>query len=625
MKPWNIAAARHAYSVPHWADGYFDIDDRGRLVVRPQGEGGPEFALSEVMRRTAECGLRVPVLLRFTDILGHKLRRMQDAFARAMADQEYDGGYTAVFPIKVNQQRSVVTELVRAGAGQAGFGLEAGSKPELVAVLAMSQGGTVICNGYKDREYIRLALIGRRLGLDVYIVIEKANELPLVLEEAARLGVQPLLGVRMRLASLGAGKWQNTGGDKAKFGLLPRQVLDLSAQLKSAGFNDSLRLIHCHMGSQISNVRDISGGMREMSRYLVELLRLGHPIETVDVGGGLGIDYEGTRSRSDCSVNYGLDQYAMAIVTPLAETCREHGLKMPRVVTEAGRAMTAHHAVLVANVTSVEQGTAGAFDPGDVPTHPVLAHLHELCSELGRRPAAELVHDAQHYLTEGLSRFSLGQLSLAERATLDDLYYTVVRGAIARLSEDVRSQRLLKEELEDRLADKYFLNFSVFQSVPDIWALEQVFPIVPLTRLDERPTRRGVLEDLTCDSDGRIDRYVDSEGLENSMPLHELKADQPYLLGLFLVGAYQETLGDMHNLFGDTDSVNVRVVDGDFQLSAAREGDTTQALLRYVGYDIDELRLAYRSKLSRAGLDAELAQSIAAALEAGLQGYTYLS
>lgn len=625
MKPWNIAAARHAYSVPHWADGYFDIDDRGRLVVRPMGEGGPEIALTEVMRRTAERGLRVPLLLRFTDILGHKLRRMQDAFARAMADQDYDGGYTAVFPIKVNQQRSVVTELVRAGAGQAGFGLEAGSKPELVAVLAMSQGGTVICNGYKDREYIRLALIGRRLGLDVYIVIEKANELPLVLEEAARLGVQPLLGVRMRLASLGAGKWQNTGGDKAKFGLLPRQVLDLSGQLKSAGFNDSLRLVHCHMGSQISNVRDISAGMREMSRYLIELVKLGHPIETVDVGGGLGIDYEGTRSRSDCSVNYGLDQYAMAIVTPLAETCREHALKMPRLVTEAGRAMTAHHAVLVANVTAVEQGTAGAFDPNNEPTHPVLAHLHTLCSELGRRPAAELVHDAQHYLTEGLSRFALGHLSLDERATLDDLYYTVVRGAIARLSEDVRSQRMLKEELEDRLADKYFLNFSVFQSVPDIWALEQVFPIVPLNRLDERPTRRGVLEDLTCDSDGRIDRYVDSEGLESSMPLHELKPDQPYLLGLFLVGAYQETLGDMHNLFGDTDSVNVRVVEGDFELSAAREGDTTQALLRYVGYDIDELRLAYRAKLSRAGLDAELSQSIAAALEAGLQGYTYLS
>jgi arginine decarboxylase len=591
------------------------------------GVDGAEIALQDVVNAaSAQCGLRIPLLVRFTDILGHKLRRMQAAFAGAMADLEYTGGYTAVFPIKVNQQRSVVAELVRSGTS--GFGLEAGSKPELVAVLAMSQGGTVICNGYKDREYIRLALIGRKLGLDVYIVIEKANELPLVLEESARLGVQPLLGVRMRLASLGAGKWQNTGGDKAKFGLLPRQVLDLSAQLKAAGMNDALRLVHCHMGSQISNVRDIAAGMREMSRYLIELTRLGHPIETVDVGGGLGIDYEGTRSRSDCSINYGLDEYAHAIVSPLAECCREHSLAMPRIITEAGRAMTAHHAVLVANVTAVEQGTEGAFDAAQLPEHPVLRHLHQLCGDLGRRPPTELFHEAQHYLSEGLARFALGQLSLAERAALDDLYYTVVRGVIASLNEDVRSQRELKEELEDRLADKYFLNFSVFQSVPDVWALEQVFPIVPLTRLDEKPERRGVLEDLTCDSDGRIDRYVDSEGLENSMPLHALKPGEIYNLGLFLVGAYQETLGDMHNLFGDTDSINVALdsaqPDG-YTLSAAREGDTTGELLKYVGYDIEQLRQAYRSKITAAALPLDEAELIANALESGLQGYTYLA
>jgi len=461
--------------------------------------------------------------------------------------------------------------------------------------------------------------------LDVCIVIEKANELEVVIEEARRMQVKPLIGVRVRLASIGTGKWQNTGGDKGKFGLLPRQVLDLCQQLKAAGMESCLRLVHCHMGSQISNVRDIAAGMRELTRYVVELSKLGHSIEFVDVGGGLAVDYEGTRSRSSCSMSYGLDQYANAIVMPLAEVCAEHGLPAPRILTESGRAMTAHHAVLVANVTAVERGFEGHYAPDHEPLHPVLRHLHELCASLDTRPAMEIYQEAQHYLGEGLSRFALGQLGLEERAQLDDLYYAAVRGAERRLSDQVRSQRELKEEIEDKLSDKYFLNFSVFQSVPDVWALEQIFPIMPLNRLHERPDRRAVLEDLTCDSDGRIDRFVDSEGIESSLPLHSLRANESYLLGLFLVGAYQETLGDMHNLFGDTDSVNVTMHGDGYQLSALRQGDATNELLRYVGYDVDELRLGFRSKLARAGLGADEAKWIGDALEAGLQGYTYLA
>jgi arginine decarboxylase len=609
--------------VPNWSEGYFDIDPSGRVLVRPLADEGPSFALLDVVKEARARGLRIPLLLRFPDVLRHKLKRLQGAFADAMKAHGYSGGYSAIFPIKVNQQRSVVQEFAQ--VFDEGFGLEAGSKPELIAVLAMSPGGLVICNGYKDREYIRLALMGVKLGLKVFIVIEKVNELELVIEEARRLDVLPFLGVRIRLAAVGAGKWQNTGGDKGKFGLLPGQVIKLCQDLEQAGLKQSLRLVHCHMGSQMSNVRDIAAGMRELTRYVVELSQAGFDIGYVDVGGGLAVDYEGTRSRSSCSMAYGLEQYANAIITPLAEACAEHGLHPPRVLSESGRAMTAHHAVLVANVTAVEQGAEGRFSAAETPRHPVLRHLHELCAQLDSRPAFEIYHEAQYHLQEGQALFAMGHLNLAERAQLDDIYYAAMRGAAARLRGDVRTQRELKEEIEDKLCDKYFVNFSVFQSVPDVWALEQIFPIMPLDRHLEEPVRRAVLEDLTCDSDGRIDRFVDSGGLENSIPLHPLKDGEDYLLGLFLVGAYQETLGDMHNLFGDTDSLNVHVRGNEMSLSAFKEGDATDELLKYVGYDIDELRMGFRAKLNRAKLGAELAKQFADAFESGLQGYTYLA
>jgi arginine decarboxylase len=622
---WNLDRARRTYSIAHWGEGYFDIDAGGRIEVRPQGAGGPAIALPEAVDRALAGGLKLPLLLRFSDILGDRLGKLQAAFARAMAEFDYAGGYTAIYPIKVNQHLGVAGELASPGGGE-GFGLEAGSKPELMAVLALARpGSVVVCNGYKDREYIRLALIGRRLGLQTFIVIEKPSELTVVLEEAAALGVKPGIGVRMRLASLGAGKWQNSGGDKAKFGLSPRQVLDLWKSLRDAGMADCLGLLHFHMGSQISNVRDIANGMREATRYFVEVSALGSPIRYMDVGGGLGVDYEGTRSRSFCSINYGLDQYAANIVQPLAEACAEHGLAPPRVLTESGRAMTAHHAVLVANVSEVERAPEGSIPPARPDEAGVIRHLREIRDALDERPALELWHEAQHFQSEGQALYALGQLDLADRARIDDLFYAIAHGVRRRLNHEEKSHRPVLDELDERLVDKYFVNFSVFESVPDVWAIDQVFPITPIARLDEVPDRRGVIADLTCDSDGRIDTYVDDGDLDSSLPLHSPRAGESYRLGIFMVGAYQDTLGDIHNLFGDTDAVNVRLEAEGYSFERSRRGDTTDVMLDYVGYDLARLRSEYRAKIDAAALPAEEATRFEAALEAGLTGYTYLA
>ncbi|MEZ0476753.1 arginine decarboxylase, partial [Luteimonas salinilitoris] len=599
MTAWSPDHARKTYSIPHWAEGYFDVD-AGRVVVRPAGADSPALALPAVVDAALAAGAQLPLLVRFPEILGDRLRALQAAFAQAQAEWDYAGGYTAVYPIKVNQHQGVAGTLA-SHAGD-GFGLEAGSKPELMAVLALSRpGGVIVCNGYKDREYIRLALIGRRLGLQTFIVIEKPSELALVMEEAAALGVAPVLGVRMRLASLGAGKWQNSGGDKAKFGLSPRQLLDLWKSLRDSGMAGALQLLHFHMGSQISNVRDIASGMREATRYFVELSKLGAAISHVDVGGGLGIDYEGTRSRSYNSVNYGMQQYAGSIVQPLADACAEHGLAPPRIITECGRAMTAHHAVLVANVSEVEAAPEGRVPDLHDDEPAVIRHLREIHDELTSRPAVELFHEAQHHHAEGLALYALGQIDLVHRARIDDLFYAIAHAVRARLTYDEKSHRPLLDELNERLVDKYFVNFSVFESMPDVWAIDQVFPILPIDRLDEAPTRRGVIADLTCDSDGKIDTYVENEDLDSSLPLHPLRAGESYRLGFFLVGAYQEILGDIHNLFGDTDAIEVRS-DGDgFAIQQQRRGDTTDVMLDYVGYRIDDLRRAYDDKIAAEG------------------------
>jgi arginine decarboxylase len=621
---WSTSAARDTYAMAHWGDGYVDVNDAGDIVIRPRGPTGPALSLPGIVARARAESLRLPLLVRFPDILADRLAKLQDAFAKAIGEWNYSGGYTAIYPIKVNQQRGVAGELVAAGTH--GFGLEAGSKPELMAVLAMARPGSiVICNGYKDREYVRLALIGLKLGLRVHIVIEKLSELDHVFAEARALDVEPLLGVRVRLASIGAGKWQNTGGDKGKFGLSPDQVLTLIKRLDEAGLKHTLKLQHFHMGSQISNVRDIANGMREATRYFVEMIRMGVPLDIVDVGGGLGVDYEGTRSRSHNSINYSVEQYAATIVQSLAEAVEAEGLNAPHILTEAGRAMTAHHAVMVVNVTEVEEVPAGAIPPPDVAEPAVLRRLRETHEELGRRPPLELFHEAQHHLVEGQTLYALGQLTLTDRARLDEMYYAIANAVRTRLLPAERSHRQALDELDEKLVDKYFVNFSVFESVPDIWAIGQIFPIAPIARLDEQPTRRGVIVDLTCDSDGRIDHYVDAEGVDVSLPLHALNDGESYRLGIFMVGAYQETLGDIHNLFGDTDAVNVRVDGDSYVFAHRRSGDTTDLMLDYVGYDLAVLRQSYRDRIAAAGVIGAAAEQLYDTLDGGLTAYTYLA
>jgi arginine decarboxylase len=625
MTAWTLDRARELYNIANWNGGYFHINDRGRVCLRVPGlPDHPGVDLFELARSLRESGQSSwPVLIRFQDILSDRVRRLRGAFDRAREETGFEGAYTAVYPIKVNQQRSVVERIL--GEGGDRVGLEAGSKPELMAVLALSRpGGVIVCNGYKDREYLRLALIGNLLGHRVYIVIEKPSELDGVMEASRDLGVRPMLGMRVRLASIGKGKWQNTGGEKAKFGLSASQSLGLLERLREADMLDCMQLLHFHMGSQIANIRDIQAGMSEAGRFYAELRRLGADIRVVDAGGGLGVDYEGSRSRNDCSMNYSLQEYANNIVRSLVNTCRECDLPHPQIFTESGRALTAHHAVLVTNVIDTERAPdrEGLAPPGD--DEPLILqdmwHLYE--NPEGIAPT-EVYHDLAHWLSEAQAMYTHGVLDLAQRARAETLYFATCR----RLASDdaLRLPAEIRDEINEKLADKYFCNFSVFQSIPDVWAIDQIFPIMPLHRLEEPPTRRAVLQDLTCDSDGHVDRYVDSEGVETSLPLHPLREGEPYLLGIFLVGAYQEILGDLHNLFGDTDSINVVLEPGGgHRLEQPERGDTVDELLRYVHFDPEALAAAYRAKVAAAGLDEALGERVLAELEHGLSGYTYL-
>ncbi|HET8552274.1 MAG TPA: biosynthetic arginine decarboxylase [Gammaproteobacteria bacterium] len=613
--------ARDIFNIAHWGAGYFDVNDAGHVVVTPRRDpSAGTIDLHELTGAIQDAGLALPVLVRFVDILRDRVARLATTFQTAIAHHDYAGRYTPIFPIKVNQQASVVEEILRDGLA----GLECGSKSELMAVLGVAPaGGTVICNGYKDREYLALALIGQALGLKVYIVVEKLSELVLLLAESAAMDIQPRIGLRVRLATIGAGKWQNTGGEKSKFGLSAAQALIALDKLRAAGRLDCLQLLHCHLGSQVANIRDIQRGMTEVARYYAELRAAGAAIDVVDVGGGLGVDYEGTRSRSYCSVNYSLARYAEVIVRALAEVAAERDLPQPNIVSESGRALTAHHAVLIADVIDVEAVPETEPRPpaDDAPTilHDLWANYVEI-----DKNGAESYQDALYWLGEVHNLYSHGIVSLAERAEAEQIYQALCRKLRGRLRDSARSQRELIDELNEKLADKYFCNLSVFQSLPDVWAIDQVFPILPIHRLDEPLTRRGVLKDLTCDSDGRIDRYVDCDGIEPTLPLHAPDG-KPYLLGFFLVGAYQEILGDMHNLFGDTNSVNVELTgDGGWQLARPEYGDTAAELLRYVHFDTEALLATYRQRINAADLPAPRREEYLEALAAGLEGYTYL-
>ena len=621
------ACCEQIYAISRWGEGYFRIDAAGHLCVRPNPASSTEIDLARLAARLRDEGLSLPVLVRFDDILRHRVQTLRGAFEAAMARAEWRGAYRPVYPIKVNQQRSVVRAILSGGR----IGLEAGSKPELMAVLALvPDGETVICNGYKDRDYIRLALIGRRLGLPVVIVIEKPSELDLVVEEAARLGVEPLLGVRVRLAAAAEGKWQNSGGEKAKFGLSANQVLRLIDQLRAAGGLGWLRLLHAHLGSQIPNLADIRAGVTELARFYAELRELGAGLDTVDLGGGLGVDYEGTRTRAYCSVNYGPEGYAETIVETLAAVCRERGLPDPDLVTESGRALTAHHAVLITDVVDREQ--AGGLQPmtwhAQSASDSDLDALEQALASTARETPLELFERAETALLSARARFTAGRLGLTGRARADELYAAICRALRPRLSQANRRQRELLDRINAELADKLFCNFSLFQSLPDVWAIDQIFPIVPLQRLDEPPGERGVVQDLTCDSDGCIASYVDQDGIEASLPVHAFDPrSETYLLGVFLVGAYQEILGDIHNLFGDTDAVNVELdagaTDG-YRLLEPERGDSADELLSYVHFQPRELLSRYRRRIDAAELERGERERLYLELKAGLYGYTYL-
>lgn len=625
MTDWDIQQARDTYNTAYWGGGYFDIGPAGTLLAYPDRDASrPGIDLARLADEAREAGLALPVLVRFADILHDRVNTLCNAFAKAMRADDYQGKYTAVYPIKVNQQRRVVQEIIRHGNGR--VGLESGSKPELMAVLAMAPiGGTVVCNGYKDREYIRLALRGIQLGLKVHIVIEKSSEVDDILAEAAALNVKPLLGLRVRLASIGAGKWQNTGGEKSKFGLTASQALDVVERLKANGLGDSLKLLHFHLGSQIPHILDIQRGMREAARYYAELRRMGLPVEIVDVGGGLGVDYEGTRSRSYCSMNYSVEEYATTVVRTLWEICAEHDLPHPDIVSESGRALTAHHAVLITNVIDIDRvPEAESAQQPDEDAPLILHDLWRNLQQVSGRSAAESYHDACHWLSEAQTKYTHGLLTLEQRAAAERLYQATCRRVFARLDPRQRAHRELLDELNEKLADKLFCNFSIFQSMPDIWAIQQIFPILPLTRLDEEPARRNVLQDLTCDSDGTISQYVDREGIETTLPLPPYRDGEEYLLGVFMVGAYQEILGDMHNLFGDTDSMTVELTDDGYRLADLRGGDTVESVLRYVHFDAAELMDEYRRRVKASAMSAEEQAATVEELHAGLRGYTYL-
>ena len=631
---WSIAQAKALYNVEGWGAGYFDVSERGRVIVRPDREH-PERALDlfDLANDLEEQGVGLPVLLRFSDILRSRIESLSERFAAAIREFDYTGSYTTVYPIKVNQQRHVVEEIVQFGTLH-GVGLECGSKPELQAVLGLTEstGHMIVCNGYKDEEFMRLALMGQKLGHRVFIVIEQPSELDVLLEAADDLGVQPSAGVRIKLSSEGAGRWAQSGGERSKFGLNAAQVMKLIDRLRAARRLDLLKLVHFHIGSQVTDIRFIKSALQEIARYYVELRRAGVDLEYVDVGGGLGVDYDGTASTSHASVNYSLQEYANDVVYTIAEVCRSHQLPMPHLISESGRALTAHHALLLVKVIDVESQAQPPLPEITGEDHPLLQNMladyHTLDNpKLAARAhkVLEVFHDAAFDKEQARQYFNSGVLRLHERAMAETIYFATVN-RIAQLARNDRdAYREIAAELEAVLVDRYFCNFSLFQSLPDSWAIDQLFPVMPVHRLDEPPERRGTLQDVTCDSDGKIDRFIGAKKGRPSLALHEFRDGEDYVLGIFLTGAYQEILGDLHNLFGDTNAVHLELTEQGYEITDLVHGDTVAEVLNYVQFDASSLLATFRRKVGAAkALSRQEANTFIAEYVAGLEGYTYL-
>jgi arginine decarboxylase len=629
-RKWTVADSAETYGSKSWSHGYFSVNDRGHVIAHPLGPESGTIDLKELVDEVARRGIGLPLLIRFSDILKSRVIELHEAFRRAIAEFGYKNEYRGVYPIKVNQHRYVVEEIVEFGRPYH-YGLEAGSKPELLAVMALldDEEALIICNGYKDEEYIETALMASKLGRKVLIVVEKYSELELISTTAARIGVRPRIGIRVKLASKGSGRWEASGGDRSKFGLSTREVVEAIRFLRENDMLPCFELLHFHLGSQISAIRAVKNALREAGRFYVECVKLGAPLKYFDAGGGLGVDYDGSQTNFASSMNYTLQEYANDIVFGLQEICEAAGVPQPIIVTESGRAVVAHHSMLVIDVLGVGEFDVGKA-PEDLPDNAsrVVRNLFDTYNEVSLKNLRESFHDALEYREEALSLFALGNLSLTERVIAEDIFWAICH----KILKNVREMREVPEEfegLERALSDTYFCNFSMFQSLPDIWAIDQLFPIMPIHRLTEEPSRRAVLADITCDSDGKIDRFIDRRDVKNVLELHPFVPDQEYHLGVFLIGAYQEILGDLHNLFGNTNTVHVSLAPGGgYQIEHVVAGDTVTDVLKYVSYAREDLVARVRRFAEMAvranRMSLEETRSLLRMYEEGLSGYTYL-
>ena len=628
-EPWTIESARALYNIEGWGIGYFDINAKGHIVVRPDtNRPERELDLYEMAVDLEEQGVGLPVLLRFSDILRSRIESLSAKFAAAKTEYAYEGGYTTVFPIKVNQQRHVVEEIVEFGKAT-GVGLECGSKPELQAVLGLAEhtDHLIVCNGYKDEEFMRLALMGQKLGHQVFIVLEQLSEVDILLQVADELGVTPTAGVRIKLYTEGSGRWAKSGGEKSKFGLTTAQLVKLIDKLKAANRLDIIKLIHFHLGSQITDIHYIKTGLQEIARYYAELRSLGVDITHVDVGGGLGVDYDGSNSTSQASVNYSLQEYANDVIYTLAEACREHELPMPHVISESGRALTAHHALLLISVIDVESQADNVVPELTEDNHPMLHEMAADFASISSRRVREVYHDAVFAKERAHELFNSGVITLRDRAVAEQIYLATISKVAIHAQKDREEYEDIIEDLEAILVDRYFCNFSLFQSLPDSWAIDQLFPIVPIHRLNEEPIRRGTIQDVTCDSDGKIEQFIGDRPYRKSLELHPFEDGNPYILGIFLTGAYQEILGDLHNLFGDTNAVHIRLPKKKkgYEVTDLVHGDTVTEVLDYVQFRASDLLAVFRRKVNNANnLTRQEANTFVADYLAGLEGYTYL-
>lgn len=631
LRRWSIADSLETYHVHRWGEGYVSIHENGNLLVTPRGPDGGSIDMKALVGELQQRGIELPLLLRFSDILRSRIELLNKAFHVAMTDYGYAGLYRGVYPIKVNQSRKVVEEVMAFGK-RYNYGLEAGSKPELMAIMAIHDNpdALIVCNGYKDTEYIETALLASRLGHKVILVIEKPSEVEQIHAVSQQHGILPTLGLRAKLSSRGAGHWKQSGGDRSKFGLSAAEMVAAVHKLREWGWLDRLQLLHFHLGSQISAIRSIKNALREAGRLFVELYKMGcQALEYCDVGGGLGVDYDGSQTNFASSMNYTIQEYANDVVYIVQEICDASGVPHPTLVTESGRAVAAHHSVLVVNVLGVnELDTGEGLERVPDDANALVKYLAETHDLVNSKNLLESYHDALEYKDQVLQLFNLGHLSLEERVTCEKLFW----GTIQRILGFMRNLTHLPEELdglEKALCDTYFCNFSTFQSLPDAWAVGQLFPIVPIHRLNERPTRRAILADITCDSDGKIDSFIDVRHVKKSLELHA-KNGEDYLLGMFLVGAYQEILGDMHNLFGDTNTVHVSLdADGNYYIDEVVAGDTIDDVLRYVDYQPEDLlrrlRAQVETSLRKGLLSLDEARELITRFREGMMGYTYLS